>query len=259
MMRAILLTSFGVADDAARAACLDSLAADIRSALSGYELREAYTSNFIRGRLAKKGIHKDTMPEALERLAGEGCQEVYVQPTHLTPGEEYEKKVKAAVEAFQERFDRLKLGEALFASEADYEQVADFVQAEIGVPEGGALVLLGHGSPHQHNPVYERLQAIFDGRGQRIYIGVVEETDTPNYPMVLQRLREAGVKGVRLAPLLLSGGVHVTADMAGEGEGSWKSRLERDGLQVAPLLRGLGEYPAFRALYVKKAERLVGL
>ncbi len=256
-MKAILLTSFGVADDGARAACLDSLAADIRAALPDFELREAYTSNFIRGRLAKKGIQKDSLPEALERLAGEGFTEVYVQPTHLTPGEEYEKKVKAAVEAFKNRFEQLTLGETLFCSEADYEQVADFLQGEIGVPEGGALVLLGHGSPHQHNPVYEKLQAIFDGRGQRSYIGVVEESDTPNYPMVLSHLQKAGVKSVRLAPLLLSGGVHVTEDMAGEGEASWKSRLEREGFQVTPLLRGLGEYPAFRALYVKKAQQLV--
>ncbi len=258
-MKAILLTSFGVSDDMARAACLDSLAAELQAAFPGFVLREAYTSNFIRGRLAKKGIHKDALPEALERLAEEGGTEVYVQPTHLTPGEEYEKKVQTAVESFAGRFPVLRLGETLFASEADYEAVADFVQGEIGVPEGGALVLLGHGSPHQHNPVYERLQALFDRRGRRIYIGVVEETDTPDYGMVRERLQKAGVTQVRLAPLLLSGGVHVTEDMAGAGPDSWKSRLEGEGLQVVPLLRGLGEYPAFRALYGEKARRLLGL
>ena len=119
------------------------------------------------------------------------------------------------------------------------------------------LVLLGHGSPHQHNPVYEKLQERADRQKLPVHIGVVEEGDTPNFPMVLARLQEKGAKKVLLAPLLLSGGLHVREDMAGEGAGSWLSRLRKNGLEVRAELRGLAEYPAFRQLYINKALALV--
>jgi sirohydrochlorin cobaltochelatase len=55
--------------------------------------------------------------------------------------------------------------------------------------DGEELVLLGHGSPHQHNPVYEKLQERVDRQKLPVHIGVEEEGDTPNFPMVLARLQ----------------------------------------------------------------------
>jgi sirohydrochlorin cobaltochelatase len=46
--------------------------------------------------------------------------------------------------------------------------------------------------------------------------------------------------------------------MAGEGAGSWLSRLKAAGFEVRTELRGLTEYPAFRKLYLAKALKLVG-
>lgn len=98
------------------------------------------------------------------------------------------------------------------------------------VSSGTQLVLLGHGSPHQHNPVYERLQAVIDAAGLPIHIGVLEPSDWPTFDDVLQRLRhlpEGAADQILLAPLLIAGGRHVTHDMAGDNPDSWQSRLQR--------------------------------
>ena len=75
---------------------------------------------------------------------------------------------------------------------------------------------------------------------------------------MVQRLQQRAARKVLLAPLLLAGGMHVTRDMAGDAPESWRSRLTAAGFTVRTDLRGLGEYPAFRALYLHRLQELIG-
>ena len=151
--------------------------------------------------------------------------------------------------------EALTVGEPAFFKEADYMRNLVALCRSIFVPRDAELVLLGHGSPHRHNPVYERLQAEIDAQQLPIHVGVLESTDTPDFPMVLKRLQKRQVREVLLAPLLLTSGMHVARDMAGEGEASWKARLEKAGFSVTPILEGLGESPLFRQIYIEKARK----
>lgn len=261
MGKALVLVSFGVAGHEARALGLEKLAVEMGEALPGLEIRQAYTSVFIRKKLLREGIVIPSLGECLEELKQEGCEKVFLQPTYFTPGEEYAHKVTMPAKEFQGGFEVLKIGEPLFYREGpgqdDFAVGLGAVYAIHQLGDGEELVLLGHGSPHQHNPVYEKLQERADRQKLPVHIGVVEEGDTPNFSMVLARLQEKGARKVLLAPLLLSGGLHVREDMAGEGAGSWLSRLRKNGLEVRAELRGLAEYPAFRQLYINKALALV--
>jgi sirohydrochlorin cobaltochelatase len=262
MDAALVLVSFGVAGREARALGLEKLAREMGEALPDIEIRQAYTSVFIRKKLLKEGIMIPSLAECLAGLRQEGVQKVFLQPTYFTPGEEYNHKVIEAAEEFRGSFELLKIGEPLFYQEEpgrdDFAAGLEAVFSAHHLEAGEELVLLGHGSPHQHNPVYEKLQERADRQELPIHIGVVEESDTPNFAMVLARLQAQEAKKVLLAPLLLSGGLHVHEDMAGEGEGSWLSRLKAAGFEVRTELRGLAEYPAFRKLYLDKALKLVG-
>jgi len=112
------------------------------------------------------------------------------------------------------------------------------------------LVLIGHGSPHIHNPVYENLQRL---AGDKVHVGVIEENDTPNFDDVVKRLKISRAEKILLAPLLFNGGVHVTEDIAGE-KNSWQSKLSALGYKVRVIREGLGSYKNFREIYVKKLE-----
>ena len=257
------MTSFGVADEEARQRGLEVLAADLAALCKDYDFRQAYTSVFIRKRLEKRGIHIPSLEECLRDLAEGGYQRVLVQPSHLTPGEEYNNKILGPIRDYKKGFASLKIGEPLFFRKGedggvdDYSLGLEAVWRAMAPEEGEELVLLGHGSPHWHNPVYELLQARADEKGIPLHIGVVEESDTPNFSMVLERLKKKGSLRLLLAPLLLSGGVHVTEDMAGEEPGSWKSRLEKAGFSLRISREGLGEHPEIRQLYLEKAKRLL--
>ena len=257
MKQAIVLTSFGALDDGSRERCLDALEADFRAEFPEAVIVQAFTSVFIRNALEKRGIHVDSLEDALLRLAEEDVTHVLVQPTYMTPGEEFEKKVLEVVSAYAPRYEKLIVGPA-FAEASDYTQNLIALCRSIFVPRDAELVLLGHGSPHRHNPVYEQLQAEIDAQQLPIHVGVLESTDTPDFSMVLARLQQKHARAVLLAPLLLTSGMHVARDLAGEGEGSWKTRLEQAGLSVTPILEGLGESPIFRQIYIEKARRALG-
>ena len=204
-----------------------------------------------------------SLAERLEELCRAGVREVYVQPTHLTPGEEYKNKILKEAEAFSSRFDVLKVGEPVFfcADGTENDDIAHGLAAifsGLAAQAGEEMVLLGHGSPHRHNPAYTLLQQRADEEGLPVHIGVLEEADVPNFAMVLERLEKSGKKHVLLAPLLLAGGRHVRHDLAGEEDGSWKSRLQKAGFSVRLDRRTLGERAAFRRIYVEKVRCLIG-
>jgi len=262
MRPVIVVVSFGVSAPEAREKSLAPIVREIEAAFPEFSVAEAYTSAFIRRRLQKAGADMPSLAERLARLLQEGVREVYIQPTLLTPGEEYENKILKEAQAFSSRFDVLEVGEPVFFREGGTEgdDVARGLTAifpDIAPQADEALVLLGHGSPHRHNPVYVRLQRCADEKGLPVHIGVLEEADVPNFAMVQKRLERSGKRRVLLAPLLLAGGRHVTHDLAGEEPGSWKSRLQKAGFSVRLDRRTLGERAAFRRIYVEKVRRLV--
>ncbi len=58
-----------------------------------------------------------------------------------------------------------------------------------------------------------------------------------------------------IKPLMYVAGDHACNDMAGDEEDSWLTLLENDGYQVTPILEGLGQNPAVRAIFLDLLEQ----
>lgn len=256
--KAIVVVSFGTVNDEVRRNCIESVENKIKASFPAYEVRRAFTSNFIIKKLSARGIYVDTLPQALEKIKQEGYPEVIVQSTHLTPGEEYENKIVQVVQSYKEQFEKISVGRPVFMSEEYNGKTDDFllgIQAvRHQIPKhhfSTEIVFMGHGSPNQHNAVYEILQRRLDEMDAHITIGVLEENDYPNIEHILIRLKEKKwIKRVILMPFLLVAGNHVEVDMAGAHAQSWRSRLIKSGYEVQVYLHGLGENEAFQELYV---------
>lgn len=258
MKQAIVAVGFGVGDAQVKKRCIDSLLEDLhRSFGKDYDIYEAWTSDFLRRKMAKEGYIYPNLAGVLEDLKAQGYEIVAIMPTHLTPGEEWQKKIMPVLKEYEGGFQRLGCMEPVLtaASPEEFAFIAEDIQAFFQLEDltaGEELVLMGHGSPHYHNPVYEYLQSFADQRKWPVHIGVVEPEDYPNQQDVIDRLLAKGCQKVYLRPLLLAGGNHATYDLAGDQEDSWKNRLSQAGLEVRYSTKGLGEYEAFRSLYVKK-------
>lgn len=257
--KAIIVVSFGTVSDEIRTSCIESIENKVRFSFPEYEVKRAFTANFIIKKLNEKNIYVGTLTQVLEKLKIAGYQEVIIQPTHLTPGEEYTNKVISVANVYKNKFKRLVVGRPALMFDGSNYTPDDFLiaiqaiktqiycnQADIEV------VFMGHGSPHQHNPAYELLQKKIDEAKENITIGVLEESDYPNIKDVLSRLaRKTNIKKVILMPFLLVAGKHVAHDMAGEHESSWKNILTKAGYHADVYLHGLGENTAMQNIYVE--------
>ena len=252
MKRAIILASFGALDSIIRETTINALFADIKSAFPSVEVRQAYTSNFIRSKLKAQGIKINSIEEQIEALRAEDFDKIVILPSHLTPGEEFDYKIKIFAG------DDVEVLAPLFTlncdTDFDKRTFATILNCFV-VADDEELVLIGHGSPHRHNPVYENLQKLADEQGLKVHIGVIEPTDAPNFEGVLHRLKSGKVSNILLAPMLFNGGSHVSKDMAGD-DNSWKTRLIEARFNVRICTEGLGSFEAFRKLYIDKALQL---
>ena len=246
MKKALCVVSFGTSVPGAEASIVNIEDA-LRAACPEREFRRAYTSRIICRKLAREGRPVQSPEEALEELAALGIRDVLIQPTHLTPGEEYEKLCGIA-EGYRERFDDLRVSAPLIACPEDLLFVADAVRAHCAPEEDEALLLMGHGTGHIANMIYPALQTAFRLRGaEQFFVGTVE--GWPDLDNCIAQLRGAPWKRVLLAPLMVVAGDHAMNDMAGDEPDSWKCRLEAAGYAVRCRLEGIGMWEEICTLY----------
>lgn len=253
--KAILVVSFGTSYQESRKRALDAIAADLGLAFPGYEIRQAYTSAMIIRSLKADNIHVDSVEEALLKLLQEGFGQVLVQATHVIPGVEYHKMLHM-IRPFEEQFETLICGAPLLKDPGDYQAVAGILShvLEDLRNEKTDIILMGHGTDHEANEAYHKLQNIFaDLNLTDFLIGTVEASPTLDMVMEQVKIRQPG--HIILAPFMIVAGDHAHQDMAGSDEASWKCRFEQMGYPVTCVMKGLGEYPEIRRLFISHARR----
>ena len=249
MKEVILAVSFGSTAPQGRAAI-----AGVERALAGagLPLKRAYTSPTIRRLLARGGERVDSLEEALERCRAEGAQRVYLVPTHLIPGLEYESILRTA----RDWSDRLevRVSRPLLSDTAGLRAMADILIRRCPALPAHRYLWMGHGTTHPANLIYPALGEVFRLLGREdMLVGTVE--GWPDLDALLPLLG-AG-EGLTLCPLMLTAGEHARNDMAGEDAGSWRSRLTALGHPVTCDLTGLGELEEVQGLYRGRLEALL--
>ena len=252
--KAILVVSFGTNVNETREKTIDRIEADIRNANPDAAIYRAWTSKMIIRKLKERdGVTIHTVKEAMEAMIQDGIRELIVQPTHIINGIEND-LMKEDVLAYAGHFDSIRFGTPLLTSTDDIENaIHAFMEDWKGLPENEVLVLMGHGTTHYANTAYAALDYTFKDLGySNVVIGTVEAY--PSVPSILRSLDALHPEKVHLAPFMIVAGDHATNDMAGEEEDSWKNQFEAAGYPVECHLKGLGEYPGIRKIFLKHIE-----
>ena len=256
--KALLVVSFGTSYNDNRDLTIGGVENALQQAFPEYEVRRAFTSQIIIDKLKERdGLSIDNVTEAMDRLVADGVREVVVQPTHVMSGYEYD-DVVAEVTPYQDKFDSLKVGRPLLDADADYDELAAAITAATKEydAEGTAIVFMGHGTEHEANAAYAKLQEHISAAGHGNYfIGTVEAT--PSLDDVLALVKDSGAGKIVLLPLMIVAGDHANNDMAGDEEGSWKNVFEQEGFEVECVLKGLGQYEAVQKMFVTHAKALI--
>jgi sirohydrochlorin cobaltochelatase len=166
-------------------------------------------------------------------------------------GYEYD-DVIAEIKPFERYFDSITYSLPLLISNADYTEVVDIITGETKQydDDDTAIVFMGHGTEHEANATYTKLNQVLQARGFfNYFVGTVEAE--PSLEDVIAEVENLNVNRVVLLPLMIVAGDHANNDMAGDEDDSWKTILESYGYEVVPVLRGLGEYPGIQNMFVR--------
>jgi len=279
---AIVLAGFGTTYPSALESILN-IQERVQKAFPGVKVKMAFTSNIIRRIWHKRqGDEKffaenKNIPEEIVYVKGplatiadlqdSGYRTIVVQPTHIYAGEEYTdlcayihglNQIKTVKKKFMP-FDKLVVGRpALGKWGVEYDYHADMETAaralsgdvDLAMKNDAALVYMGHGNEFYSTGIYAEFQQVMRHTypDAKIFIGTVE--GYPSFDNVAAALSHSGIKKIVLKPMMIVAGDHANNDMAGDDADSWKRRLVRAGIEVLPVLKGLGSNDAFAGIFI---------
>ena len=277
----LLVVSFGTSFNDSRAEDIGGIEAALEKAYPDWSVRRAFTAQIIINHIqARDGEKIDNVEQALERAVANGVKTLVIQPTHLMHGAEYD-ELCAAVEAYAEKFDSVKIAEPLLGEvgkdetevNTDKERVAKAVVAdavmsegyetlEAAEAEGVAFVFMGHGTSHKAKVTYSQMQTMMNELGYKnVFIGTVEgEPESTSCENVINAVHEAGYTKVVLQPLMVVAGDHANNDMADmEDPESWFSQFDASGYfdAITACISGLGRIEAIQEIYVEHANEVL--
>ena len=283
---AVVLAMFGTSVEPALKSLLN-IRAEIEKKFPETEVRMAFTSNIIRKKWQRRAkdpayikahpeiprdiLHVKTPLATIADLQNEGYDNIVIQPTHVSMGEEFldlHTYVKALMDmgTFKKGkykpFRKVALGRpalGTYGTKFPYaEDIAALAKAmapdaKLAAREKAGLVYMGHGNEYFPGGAYLEFAAVM----RKIYPGVVTTIGNvegfPGLEDVMEFLRLYGVKKVVLKPFMVVAGDHAMNDMAGDEEDSWKTVLEKNGFEVIVRAEGLGENRDFAGIFAGHA------
>ena len=233
---AIIAASFGTLYKESCENTIGNIEKALQEAFPSIPVFRAFTSRMIVDMVRKKGEFEiDLLNEAIEKLKNDGYTHIFVQPTHIMNGPDYE-GVKAEALAF----DGVSVGLPLLNDNADCAQLALVLKDELGRYDDGntAIVLAGHGADEPYNDIYTQLEDKIGNNNW--FVGVLH--GEPSVHTVLRKVSQGNFSRVCLASLMISFGGHARKNVMGDRDDSWKSIFENAGFEVVCHEKGIGEY-----------------
>ena len=112
---------------------------------------------------------------------------------HVLDGNEFH-DLSDTLDQYANDFTNLVLGDPLFATDRDFDAVAEAITASTKTKDDGetAICFMGHGTDADSNADYIKLQSVLKDKGcDNYYIGTVEAT--PSVDDLLESINQKGI------------------------------------------------------------------
>lgn len=249
----ILLVHYGTSNDKSRAQTIDKLNSRVAETFPDCAVVEAYSAPSVIKTLAKRGIKKLYISQALDSLKALGCNKLVVQSTMLLDGVMTE-MLRKEVGKVKNDFRAVSVVRPLLYSVDDCHTMIEMLNKSIledksVVAKSSQVVLVGHGSDSPANAMYSQIDYLLKAEGKSSWhVGTIE--GFPTIENVEQQLRNSKNKNVILVPLLYIAGNHQKDDI----DGVWKTQLQTKGYHVDVLGKGLGEMAEIQDMIIAKID-----
>lgn len=247
----ILLVHYGTSNDNSRTQTIDKLNTRVAETFPECAVVEAYSAPSVIRMLAKRGVRKLSISQALDSLKTIGCSKLVVQSTMLLDGVMTE-MLKKEVDKVKKDFKAVSVVRPLLYSVDDcrtmIEMIGKSLIADNSVDaKNSQVVLVGHGSDSPANAMYSQIDYLLKAEGKPSWhVGTIE--GFPTIDNVEKQLKSIKNKNVLLVPLLYIAGNHQKDDI----DGVWKKQLQVKGYHVDVIGKGLGEMAEIQDMILGK-------
>jgi len=149
MKKAIVVASFGCSIKDSRERYIETIENTIRNTYKDIDCFRVFTSEIIRKKMKQEeNLDIDNMKSCLKKLKEKDYTHVYVSVTHVIPGIEYE-KILRAVNENKNDFKEIKVARTFLdehMGEAEINVLKSYIKDNLQDDE--AVCLVGHGSAH---------------------------------------------------------------------------------------------------------------
>ena len=249
----ILLVHYGTSNDKSRAQTIDKLNFRVAETFPDCAVVEAYSAPSVIKTLAKRGIKKLYISQALDSLKALGCNKLVVQSTMLLDGVMTE-MLRTEVGKVKNDFRAVSVVRPLLYSVDDCRTMIEMLTKSLLADKSVAtkksqVVLVGHGSDSPANAMYSQIDYLLKAEGKSSWhVGTIE--GFPKIENVEQQLKNSKNKNVILVPLLYIAGNHQKEDI----DGVWKTQLQTKGYHVDVFGKGIGEMTEIQNMIIGKID-----
>ena len=249
----ILLVHYGTSNDKSRAQTIDKLNSRVAETFPDCAVVEAYSAPSVIKTLAKRGIKKLYISQALDSLKALGCNKLVVQSTMLLDGVMTE-MLRTEVGKVKNDFRAVSVVRPLLYSVDDCRTMIEMLTKSLLADKSVAtkksqVVLVGHGSDSSANAMYSQIDYLLKAEGKSSWhVGTIE--GFPKIENVEQQLKNSKNKNVILVPLLYIAGNHQKEDI----DGVWKTQLQTKGYHVDVFGKGIGEMTEIQNMIIGKID-----
>lgn len=249
----ILLVHYGTSNDKSRAQTIDKLNSRVAETFPDCAVVEAYSAPSVIKTLAKRGIKKLYISQALDSLKALGCNKLVVQSTMLLDGVMTE-MLRTEVGKVKNDFRAVSVVRPLLYSVDDCRTMIEMLTKSLLADKSVAtkksqVVLVGHGSDSPANAMYSQIDYLLKAEGKSSWhVGTIE--GFPKIENVEQQLKKSKNKNVILVPLLYIAGNHQKEDI----DGVWKTQLQTKGYHVDVFGKGIGEMTEIQNMIIDKID-----
>ena len=249
----ILLVHYGTSNDKSRSQTIDKLNSRVAETFPDCAVVEAYSAPSVIKTLAKRGIKKLYISQALDSLKALGCNKLVVQSTMLLDGVMTE-MLRTEVVKVKNDFRAVSVVRPLLYSVDDCRTMIEMLTKSLLADKSVAtkksqVVLVGHGSDSPANAMYSQIDYLLKAEGKSSWhVGTIE--GFPKRENVEQQLKNSKNKNVILVPLLYIAGNHQKEDI----DGVWKTQLQTKGYHVDVFGKGIGEMTEIQNMIIGKID-----
>lgn len=213
----------------------------------GSLVKSYMASDKIRKKVENKDLCQD-LEEILSEFRKKNIKDVRFLMAYVLRGIEYEKVMKKAGQLNEDGFFTFTFTKALL-EEKNNDEILNFLE-DLGENEPSLVIF--HGSPKKNLEEFEKFEEKIKDSDKNLYFSSFEDRKLDD---LINEFKEKNIGIIKVIPFLIIAGNHVSKDIEGEKENSYKKVFEKNKIEINIVKKSLILYDKIAEIFVEKLEK----